>query len=277
MDVSAPETTEDTMERREQRAIVEALILAAPEPVGASKIAAIVPDCSAALARELVDEINASCAAEGRGFEICEVGGGWQLRTRAEYAAFVQELQPKRAQRLSRAALETLSVIAYRQPITRAEVEHVRGVDVGAVVRGLLERDLIRIAGHREIPGRPMLYATTKRFLQLFGLASLEDLPTLRDLRELTPVEGGDVSASGAVESDAAEPSIGEPPDAGSFADQDDENLRAEDDERSADDELSAGGLPADELDDAFDAPLAAGAESMLGDDSADDSVRKTH
>ena len=94
-------------------------------------------------------------------------------------------LHPRRALRLSRAALETLAVVAYKQPITRAEIEHVRGVDAGAVLRSLLERDLVRIAGHREIPGRPMLYATTRRFLEVFGLSALEDLPSLRDLQEI--------------------------------------------------------------------------------------------
>lgn len=173
------------MERTEQRRIVEALVLASPEPIPAPRIAAIVPSCTTSEARELVAELNAEYEAAGRGFEIREVGGGYQLRTRAELAEYVHELQPKRTQRLSRASLETLAVIAYKQPITRAEVEHVRGVDAGAVVRTLLERDLVRIAGHREIPGRPMLYATTKRFLQLFGLASLEDLPSLRELRQL--------------------------------------------------------------------------------------------
>lgn len=187
------------MDRREQRAIVEALVLASPEPIPAAKLAAIVPEATASLVRELVAELNADYAAEGRGFEIAEVAGGWQLRTRPELAAYVQELQPRRTGRLSRASLETLAVIAYKQPITRAEIERVRGVDVGAVVRSLLERDLIRIAGHREIAGRPMLYATTKRFLQLFGLSSLEDLPTLRDLRELTQPEDPATIASDAT------------------------------------------------------------------------------
>ena len=97
----------------------------------------------------------------------------------------MQRLEHERPARLSRAALETLAVVAYRQPVTRAEIEHVRGVDCGPVLRSLLERHLVRIAGHREVPGRPMLYGTTRRFLEIFGLASLEDLPTLRDVEEL--------------------------------------------------------------------------------------------
>ena len=191
------------MERSEQRRIVEALVLASPEPVTAARLASVVPDATPGLARELVEELNREYAEQGRAFEIVEVAGGYQLRTRLDLASYVRELQPRRAVRLSRASLETLAVIAYKQPVTRAEIEHVRGVDAGAVLRSLLERDLIPIAGHREIPGRPMLYATTRRFLEVFGLASLEDLPTLRDLAEL----------AAAAEAPASEEAMPEPPD----------------------------------------------------------------
>jgi segregation and condensation protein B len=173
------------MHRQEQRRIVEGLLLAAPEPLTAQRLGELVPGANAATVRELVTELNAEYAQQGRGFEISEVAGGWQLRTCADLAEYVRALHPRRAARLSRAALETLAVVAYKQPITRAEIEHVRGVDAGAVLRSLLERDLVRIAGHREIPGRPMLYATTRRFLEVFGLSALEDLPSLRDLQEI--------------------------------------------------------------------------------------------
>jgi len=173
------------MERKEQRRIIEGLLLAAPEPLTAERLAELVPGASAATIRELVTELNAEYAEQGRAFEISPVAGGWQLRTCADLAEYVRALHPQRSVRLSRAALETLAVIGYRQPVTRAEIEHVRGVDAGAVLRSLLERDLVRIAGHREIPGRPMLYATTRRFLEVFGLSALEDLPSLRDLQEI--------------------------------------------------------------------------------------------
>jgi segregation and condensation protein B len=175
------------MERSEQKRIVEALVLAATEPISARRLADIVPDCSAALARELIEELNADYAVQGRAFAIREMAGGHQARTCDELAPYLRELAPMRALRLSRAALETLAVVAYRQPVTRAEVEHVRGVDAGVVLRNLLERQLVRIAGHREVPGRPLLYATTRRFLEVLGLRSLQDLPTLRDLEELSP------------------------------------------------------------------------------------------
>lgn len=203
------------MERSEQRRILEALVLSSPEPMPAGRLASVVPDSTPGVVQELVNELNAEYETQERGFEICHVAGGYQLRTRADLAEHVRALHPRRAVRLSRASLETLAVIAYKQPVTRAEIEHVRGVDAGAVVRTLLERNLVRIAGHREIPGRPMLYATTRRFLEVFGLASLEDLPTLRELEELLPPaaaeEGGEsgpgVEDAAPLESDAAEES----------------------------------------------------------------------
>ncbi len=196
------------MERNEQRRILEALVLSAPEPLPAGRLASALPGATPALVQELVGELNAEYESQERGFEIHHVAGGYQLRTRPDLAEYVRALQPKRAVRLSRASLETLAVIAYRQPVTRAELEHVRGVDAGAVIRTLLERDLVRIAGHREIPGRPMLYATTRRFLEVFGLASLEDLPTLRELDELLPPEPMGEEKSEGVAGDAGE---GEP------------------------------------------------------------------
>ncbi len=173
------------MERSEKRQIVEALLLAAQEPLPAARIAAVIPRATPKLVSELVAELDDEYRRQERAFEIRDVAGGFQLRTRADFAGYLQQLQPDRPLRLSQAALETLSIVAYKQPVTRAEVERIRGVDVGAVLRSLVERKLVRIAGHREVPGRPMLYATNKRFLEVFGLADLDDLPTLRDLQEL--------------------------------------------------------------------------------------------
>jgi segregation and condensation protein B len=155
--------------------------------VSAAQLASIVPGATPALARELVDELNAGWREQGRAVEIWEVAGGYQLRTRPEYKGYLQQLEKDRPLRLSRASLETLAVVAYKQPATRAEIEHVRGVDVGAVLRSLVERKLVRIAGHREVPGRPIVYGTTKRFLEVFGLGALSDLPTLREIQELVP------------------------------------------------------------------------------------------
>jgi segregation and condensation protein B len=179
------------MDRAQQKQIVEALIVASPDPVTPAQLADVVPGLTPASARQLVAELVEEYAQAGRGFELWEVAGGFQLRTRPDLAAWVRQLQRERPLRLSRAALETLAVIAYKQPVTRAEIEHVRGVDAGPVLRTLVERKLVRIAGHREVPGRPMVYATNRRFLEVFGLARLEDLPTLREIEELLAEQGG--------------------------------------------------------------------------------------
>jgi segregation and condensation protein B len=208
------------MERDEQLRIVEALVVGAAEPIGASRIADIAPGLGAADVRRCVEELNASYEEQGRAFEIWEVAGGYQLRTRPVYAGYLQQLVKDRPLRLSRAALETLAVVAYKQPATRAEIEHVRGVDVGAVLRSLVERRLLRMAGHREVPGRPILYGTTRRFLEVFGLATLKDLPTLRELEDLVPPgvveepepEGEEtvVAVAPAEEAPSAEPEVPE-------------------------------------------------------------------
>jgi segregation and condensation protein B len=190
------------MEPAERQRILEALLLASAEPVTAARLGRIVPESSAREVREDLEALNERYEREGHGFRIEEVAGGHQLRTLPELAAFVQSLEPVPPLRMSRAGLETLAIIAYKQPVTRAEIEHVRGVDAGPLLRGLLERRLVRIAGHREVPGRPILYATTPRFLEVFGLASLSDLPTLREieelLRERSP-EGGELPDTAAL------------------------------------------------------------------------------
>jgi len=188
------------MDDSEKRRIVEAVILGTPEPLSAQRIAAVVPYAKPAKIKKLVDELNSEYIAQGRAFEIVEVAGGYQMRTLPEFANQLQQIQPQRPLRLSKAALETLAIVAYKQPVTRGDVEDVRGVDAGAVLRSLLERKLVRLAGHKEVPGRPMLYGTTRRFLEVFGLESLEDLPSLRQLEELVPraesVEDGGVAES---------------------------------------------------------------------------------
>jgi len=197
------------MSETEQRSIAEALILASPEPVPLARLAKLIPDCTPSKARALVADLNADYVAQQRAFEICEVAGGYQLRTHPEFASYLQQLQQTRPLRLSNAALETLAIVAYRQPVTRAEVEHVRGVDAGPVMRTLLERKLVKIAGHRDVPGRPMLYSTTKRFLEVFGLADLDVLPLLRELEDLAPEpaaadEAHDAVAAAAGDDDTA-------------------------------------------------------------------------
>jgi len=175
----------DDGEQRQQRQLVEGLIFASPEPVTAKRIANLVPGCDTKGVHAHVATLNELYETEGRAFRVVKIAGGYQLRTIEALAPALRALRPTPPLRLSKAALETLAIVAYRQPITRAEVEHIRGVDAGPVVRNLLERELVRIAGHREVPGRPILYATTKRFLEVLGLNTLGDLPTLREIDEL--------------------------------------------------------------------------------------------
>jgi segregation and condensation protein B len=181
----------------QQRRIVEAVILASPEPISAARIAELIPRCNPTQVRAHVKALCETYVEDRRAFEIWEVAGGYQFRSLAEFAPYLKQIQKTRPLRLSQAALETLAVVAYRQPVTRAEVEHVRGVDGGAVLRSLLERDLVRIAGHREVAGRPIVYATSRRFLEVFGLPKLADLPNLRDVEALSAdTEGGPTDAT---------------------------------------------------------------------------------
>ena len=202
------------MDRNEQRRIVEALVLASPEPISAERLADLIPYVKPAKAKDLINELNTEYQEQDRAFEIWEVAGGYQIRTRAEFSGYLQKLQRQRPMRLSRAALETLSIVAYKQPATRGEIEDVRGVECGPVLKSLLDRQLIRIAGHRELPGRPMIYGTTRRFLEVFGLDSLKDLPALRELEELALEQGlrsaADAEAQHTGETDETDP--GEPP-----------------------------------------------------------------
>ena len=193
------------MEASQQRRVIEALILASPDPVTLQRLVAIVAGLTPAVAKDRINELNAEYEAENRAFEIWEVAGGFQVRTRAEFSGYVQQLRKDRPLRLSQAALESLAIVAYKQPLTRAELELVRGVDSGAVLRSLLDRRLLRLLGHREVPGRPLIYGTGKRFLEVFGLESLKELPSLRELEELAREQGVVLAGQEARESESAE------------------------------------------------------------------------
>jgi segregation and condensation protein B len=126
----------------------------------------------------------------GRSFQLMEVGEGYQFRTKVEYAPWIRNLRKVKPTRLSQSALETLAIVAYRQPIVRAEIEHVRGVDSGWVLNSLLEKGLIKILGRKEVAGRPLVYGTSRRFLEVFGLRDLSGLPTMQELDALKGEEG---------------------------------------------------------------------------------------
>jgi segregation and condensation protein B len=191
-------------DEKEQLYELEALIFAADGPLTPQAIRKVLPRLTPARIAERVEEINRDLAGTARPYEIALVSGGYQFRTRPEYGELLLRSQPERRVRLSKAALETLAVIAYRQPVTRAEVEEVRCVDCGAVMKSLLERDLLRIVGRRDAPGRPALYGTTSIFLETFGLPSLRDMPPLRELERTEAAGTTQAEASG--ESDDSTP-----------------------------------------------------------------------
>jgi segregation and condensation protein B len=158
--------------------VVEALLFASDTPVEAERIREVLDLESPTVARELVETLRARLDAEARGLQVVEVGGGFRLVTRPEIAPWLVKLARSRTRsRLSRPSLETLAIIGYRQPVSRPEVDAIRGVNSEAVLDNLLERRMIRIAGRKESPGRPFLYETTREFLVAFGLRDLGDLP----------------------------------------------------------------------------------------------------
>jgi segregation and condensation protein B len=168
--------------RNHLKGLLEALVFASDKPIKAGDLAKTATAPTKQV-KELLEELKVEYAA--RGMQLEEVAGGWIFRTNASYAPFVRDLTKQRPVKLTRAQIETLAILAYRQPITRPELDDVRGVDCGPVLKMLLERDLVRILGKKDEPGRPILYGTTTQFLEFFGLKSLRDLPTLREFTEL--------------------------------------------------------------------------------------------
>jgi len=165
--------------------IIESLLFVAEEPLTVDKIKRITNQAETKDIKDALVALADEYEARKGGFYLDEVAGGYQIRTRPEYNEWIRKLVQPRPLRLSKAALETLVIIAYKQPIIRSDVEHLRGVDCGGVLRVLLERKLIRVLGRREIAGRPLIYATTKRFLEVFDLKDLKDLPTPKEIEEL--------------------------------------------------------------------------------------------
>ncbi|MCX8116910.1 MAG: SMC-Scp complex subunit ScpB [Desulfobacterota bacterium] len=164
------------------RPILEAFLFVSDSPIALDTLSKLLPEWNEEAILQGLMEIKKGCEAEDRGLELVEVAGGYQLRTKPQWAQYVSRMKKAKPVKLSQSALETLAIIAYRQPIIRPTIEKIRGVDSGWVIRSLLEKGLIRIVGRKDIPGRPLLYGTTKTFLELFGLNSLSDLPTLKEI-----------------------------------------------------------------------------------------------
>lgn len=169
------------------KTIIEGLLFVADEPLTLEKLAqAFEEEMPLDRIARVVDELINEYEEMGRAFVLKPVAGGFQFRTRPEVSSYALRLKKKSPARLSRAALETLAIIAYRQPVLRVEVEKIRGVDAGGMIKLLLEKELIRMVGRKELPGRPILYGTTKKFLETFDLPGLEALPSMEEIESLT-------------------------------------------------------------------------------------------
>ena len=162
------------------RPLIEALLFAAGDPLPAKKMVEFLDGATLEEVRATLAELSTEYLT--RGVRVIEVAGGWQMRTAPEHQRYVRKLFRERPQRLTRAATETIAIVAYKQPVTRQEIEAVRGVDTGGVLESLVERRLARVVGRKDVPGRPLVYATTQEFLELFGLRSIRELPTLPEL-----------------------------------------------------------------------------------------------
>lgn len=173
------------MQSSEYQKIIEALLFASPEPLTQTKLNSVF-DQNAPTLKDIVLELNDLYQVEGHAFEIKQIAGGYQLLSRPEYEHFIRRMLNKSGRlTLSSAALDTLAIIAYKQPIGRYEVEAIRGVDSSGVIKTLLNRNLLKIKGRDSGPGRPLLYQTTKDFLEHFGLNRLSDMPKLKEITEL--------------------------------------------------------------------------------------------
>jgi segregation and condensation protein B len=179
-------TMAEAIAERELKAILEAMLFVSPEPLSSTRLVAVLGDVTKAEIEQVMQGLAEDLEQEGRGVRLAEIAGGYRLVTKQEYAPWVKRLDKAKSNaKLSRSALESLAIIAYKQPIVRSEIEEIRGVETSGVVRTLLERKLVRIVGRKEVPGRPIMYGTTKFFLEHFGLNDLSQLPPLREFKEL--------------------------------------------------------------------------------------------
>ncbi len=172
------------------RSVIQSLLLVADGPLTPPQLTQLLGiDQDSAAVRDVLLGWQQELERDGAGIRLDKVGGGYRLRTAIPNAPWVRAMTGLRPVRLSRAALETMAIVAYRQPVTRSEVDDVRGVDSSVVLRSLLEKDLVRILGRKEEPGRPMIYGTTRKFLEVFGLDGIKELPSLKEFTELAVTE----------------------------------------------------------------------------------------
>ena len=176
----------EAIDARELKAILEAVLFVSPEPVPVARLMSILGTVSKTEVVQALEILTNDLDQDGRGIQLVQVAGGYRLVTKQEYGLWLKRMdKAKAAQKLSRSALESLAIIAYKQPLVRSEIEEIRGVETSGVLRTLCERKLVRIVGRKDVPGRPIMYGTTKFFLEHFGLQDLSQLPPLREFKEL--------------------------------------------------------------------------------------------
>ncbi|MFH1102250.1 MAG: SMC-Scp complex subunit ScpB [Pseudomonadota bacterium] len=171
--------------------IIESLLFVSTDPLPIDRIKKVIPDADTKEIREALYSLSAEYEQRGGAFLLSEIAGGYQIRTRPQYSEWIKRLIQPSPARLSRAAMETLAIVAYKQPVIRNDIETIRGVDSGGVLRVLMERKLIRVLGRQKIPGRPLIYGTTRQFLEVFDLKDLTELPTPKEIEELGETPAG--------------------------------------------------------------------------------------
>ena len=184
--VEAVNSQAEAIDARELKAILEAVLFVSPEPVPLARLLSILGTVPKAEVVQALEILTHDLDQDGRGIQLVQIAGGYRLVTKQEYGPWLKRMdKAKAAQKLSRSALESLAIIAYKQPLVRSEIEEIRGVETSGVLRTLCERKLVRIVGRKDVPGRPIMYGTTKFFLEHFGLEDLSQLPPLREFKEL--------------------------------------------------------------------------------------------
>jgi segregation and condensation protein B len=201
------------LEDHQLKSAIEALVFVSGNPLSPDRLKGIFEEASAEQIEAQVRLLQQEYNDRGSGLMIAEVAGGYQLATRPEHFGWIRKFKTVRTTtRLSKPALETLAIVAYKQPITRSEVEAIRGVNIGGIMRNLMERRLVKIVGKKDVPGKPMMYGTSLEFLQYFGLKDLSALPTLKEFQELEAAEEVMEELPLAPGEDADTSSIGETP-----------------------------------------------------------------
>jgi segregation and condensation protein B len=199
-----------TMDVTEIKPIIESMLFVSDTPLRLETLVTILPEVDKETILEGIRQIKTDYEDPSKGVELVEMAGGYQFRTKPQWAEWANRLKKVRAVKFSRAALETLAIVAYRQPIIRPEIEEIRGVDCGWVLRSLMEKGLVKITGRKDLPGRPIVYGTTQTFLELFSLNRLSDLPSLREIQppptmEEMPQPETEISPMGETPSSGAE------------------------------------------------------------------------